>query len=146
MCSFTIWVFYFCLILIYFILLLNYKQRDYYFFFASVLLLIIFFFLFGSSAFLFCHWLLAAPFLHLQDLARRHLIPGEALLHLQDLARRHLIPAKAWILYRLTNKSWHSLKRKRIYKRKLKRKIPRDQLLGRTILYFGPRKFSSVAP
>jgi len=48
---------------------------------------------------------LVIPFLHLQDLARKHLIPGEALLHLQDLALGHLIPAKALILFRLTNKS-----------------------------------------
>ena len=43
---------------------------------------------------------LATPFLHLQDLARKHQIPGEALLHLQDFAGEHLIPAKAWILFR----------------------------------------------
>ena len=80
------------------------------------------FFYFSSSTFLFCHWLLAAAFLHLQDLARRHLIPGEARLHLQDLARRHLIPAKALILFRLTNKSWHKLKRKIANKNKFKKK------------------------
>ena len=84
---------------------------------------------------------LETPFIHLQDFARKHLIPREALLHLQDLANGHLIPAKAWILFRSTNKLTN-LK----IKRKNKRKIPRDQLLGRTFLHFGPRKFSSVAP